>query len=129
MLKLNAGTLCALAGRLVLVALYSVISCNLKGSGAWRDKGIDDTVAIQRAIDRCAFAGGGTVHVPAGDYRHGQLALPGNVALHLEAGATLWVSARESDDGQGDQFLVFKSVPQGRSDAEEGDSVSLMASP
>lgn len=127
MLKLNTGTLCVLAGRLVLVALYSVISCNMEGPGAWRDKGIDDAAAIQRAVDQCAFAGGGTVHVPAGDYGHRRLALPGNVALHLEAGATLWVSAHENDDGQGDQFLIFKNVPQGRSGAEEGGPASLMA--
>ena len=127
MLKLNAGTLCALAGRLMLVALCSVISCDMKESGTRRDRRVADTVAIQRAVDQCAFAGGGTVYVPARDYRHGQLALPGNVALHLEAGATLLVSAREEEDGGGGQFLISTNTPQVRFGAGERGPESAVA--
>ncbi len=45
--------------------------------------------AIQQAIQACHDAGGGTVCVPPGIFTTGPLFLLGNVALHLEAGATL----------------------------------------
>lgn len=47
------------------------------------------TAAIQRAIDACNAAGGGTVIVPAGTFVTGTLWLRSNLTLHLEAGATL----------------------------------------
>jgi Ca2+-binding RTX toxin-like protein len=42
---------------------------NVKDYGAIGDSAADDTQAIQAAIDAAAAAGGGTVFVPAGDYR------------------------------------------------------------
>ncbi|MBN2712843.1 MAG: glycoside hydrolase family 28 protein, partial [Planctomycetes bacterium] len=47
------------------------------------------TGAIQKAIDDCGEAGGGTVLVPAGCYLTGPLILRSHVWLHLEPGATL----------------------------------------
>ena len=55
------------------------------------------TVAIQRAIDACAEAGGGRVVVPAGQYKTGTLVLRSHVNLHLEAGATLFGSTSLAD--------------------------------
>lgn len=55
------------------------------------------TVAIQRAIDACAEAGGGRVVVPAGQYKTGTLVLRSHVNLHLEAGATLYGSTSLAD--------------------------------
>lgn len=47
------------------------------------------TPALQRAIDTCAQAGGGTIFVPAGNYLTGTLWLRSNITLHLDAGARL----------------------------------------
>ena len=55
-----------------------------------------DTEAFQAAIDACADAGGGTVHVPPGEYEIGSIALESDVTIHVEAGATVF-AAREED--------------------------------
>jgi len=74
--------------------------------GAQADKITNDAVVIQKGIDNAAQTGGGTVYVPAGDYRCGQLQLRSNVTLHLEAGATLWVSPDKADYRRGNTFLL-----------------------
>lgn len=51
-----------------------------------------DTAALQKAIDTCAAAGGGTVRVPAGTYLTAPLMLASNLNLHLDAGATILMS-------------------------------------
>lgn len=45
--------------------------------------------AIQKAIDACTEAGGGTVYVPSGIYICGAIVLKSNVNLYLEQGAEL----------------------------------------
>lgn len=50
----------------------------------------DARPAIQRAIDACAAAGGGTVYVPPGEYTSGGLELRSGVRVELEAGATVY---------------------------------------
>lgn len=50
---------------------------------------IENTRAIQAAIDACGTAGGGTVVVPAGCFVTGSIVLRSRVELHLAAGATL----------------------------------------
>jgi polygalacturonase len=57
--------------------------------GATGDGETLDTDAIQSAIDACAESGGGTVRVPAGEYRTGTIELRDHVTLDLEAGATI----------------------------------------
>lgn len=47
------------------------------------------TDAINRAIEACSEAGGGTVHFPPGTYESGSIRLKSNITLHLEVGATL----------------------------------------
>jgi len=74
--------------------------------GAQGDRKTNDTAVIQQAIDNAAQAGGGMVYVPAGDYRCGQLQLRSNVTVHLEAGATLWVSPDKADYKRGGTFLL-----------------------
>lgn len=54
-----------------------------------------NTDAIQRAIDECAAAGGGTVQVPAGNFLTAPLVLRSNVRLNLAKGATLVASTEE----------------------------------
>ncbi len=65
---------------------------NVREFGAKGDKRHNDQPAIQSAIDACVKAGGGTVYLPSGDYLSGTIRLYSNVALKLEAGATLWAS-------------------------------------
>ncbi len=48
-----------------------------------------DTEAIQKALDACAEAGGGTVDVPPGVFRSGTLTMRSHTTLNLEPGATL----------------------------------------
>jgi hypothetical protein len=55
------------------------------------------TVAIQKAIDACAAAGGGMVLIPPGRYVSGALFLKSNIHLHISAGATLVASDRAED--------------------------------
>jgi polygalacturonase len=57
--------------------------------GAVGDGRTPSTKGLQRAIDACAAAGGGTVLVPAGCYVTGALFLRSHVHLHVAQGATL----------------------------------------
>ncbi|MHC4327662.1 MAG: glycoside hydrolase family 28 protein [Planctomycetota bacterium] len=79
--------------------------CSIAEFGAISNKAADNTKAVQNAIDACSAAGGGMVYVPAGDYGCGGLRLKSNVSLHLEAGATLWVSPKKEHYEQGNRFL------------------------
>ena len=65
---------------------------NVKDYGATGRKQDDARPALQRAIDTCGKARGGTVYVPPGEYSSGQLHLRSGVRLYLEAGATLYAS-------------------------------------
>ncbi|MHB1038604.1 MAG: glycosyl hydrolase family 28-related protein [Pirellulales bacterium] len=66
----------------------------LPAAGVWsvRDSGAAgngtqlDTQAIQKTIDACARAGGGTVHFPAGRYLSGTLFLKSRVTTDSSAG-------------------------------------------
>lgn len=57
---------------------------------------LDNTEAIQKAIDDCAANGGGTVRVPAGNYLTNPLFLKSNIRLNLEKNATLVASTEEA---------------------------------
>lgn len=65
---------------------------NIREFGATGKKEDDARPALQRAIDACGQAGGGTVYVPPGEYTSGQLHLRSGVCLYLEAGATIFAS-------------------------------------
>ena len=56
-----------------------------------------DTLAIQKAVDACADAGGGTVWLQGGTFLSGTIRLKSNVTLHVEAGATLLGSTNLAD--------------------------------
>jgi polygalacturonase len=94
----------------LLSVLLTILPCrarvwDVNALGAHGDKTTDGTTVIQKAIDNAA-QGGGTVYIPAGDYRCGQLQLRSHVTLHLEAGATLWVSPDKADYQRGNTFLL-----------------------
>ncbi len=65
--------------------------------GAIHDGKTFCTAAVQNAIDACAASGGGIVYFPPGGYLTGTLVLKSNVALDLEAGASLLGSQSLSD--------------------------------
>jgi polygalacturonase len=64
---------------------------NVTQYGAVGDGMTLTTAAVQKAIDACSAAGGGTVLVPAGTYLIGPITLASSIDLHIDAGATLLV--------------------------------------
>ena len=63
---------------------------NVKEFGATGEKSQNARLAIQKAIDACAAAGGGLVYFPPGEYSSGTIHLRSHVRLYLEAGATVY---------------------------------------
>ena len=63
---------------------FNVRDCGAKGDGKTKD-----TAALQKALDACAAAGGGTVRVPAGVYLTGSLVVGANTTLRFEPRANL----------------------------------------
>jgi len=63
---------------------------NVRDFGASGRKADGARAAIQRAVDACASAGGGTVYFPPGDYSSGTIHLRSRVRLYIEAGATIF---------------------------------------
>ncbi len=72
---------------------------DVRAYGAKGDGKALDTTAINTAIDAAAAAGGGTVLFPAGTYASHSIHLESNVALYLDAGATL-LAADPLPEGQ-----------------------------
>jgi polygalacturonase len=70
-------------------------SVNVRLFGAVGDGKNLDSPAINRAIDACVRAGGGTVFVPAGIYLSGSIHLKSNIHLYLDAGATILGAPQE----------------------------------
>jgi len=99
----------ALLLTLVLVAIQTVGAkeYNILDFGAVRNQ--LSTPAIQKAIDACNEAGGGTVVVPAGIYITGTIILKSNINLYLEQGAELRSSENMNDFvvGSGRYGMIF----------------------
>lgn len=80
---------------LVLSCILSSLSSgaeqvfDIREEGAVGDGETLSTAAIQKTIDRCAAAGGGTVYFPRGTWLSGTIELRSHVALSLEAGSRL----------------------------------------
>jgi polygalacturonase len=62
---------------------FSERVCDVTRYGAKGTRVFLDTGAFQRAIDDCARQGGGTVHVPRGEYLIAPIFLKSNIRLHL----------------------------------------------
>ncbi len=70
---------------------------NIRSYGAVGDGKTNDAQALQKTIDACSAAGGGTVLVPAGStYLAGPFNFKPHVELYVETGATILASADES---------------------------------
>src|SRR6476660_370462 len=65
------------------------IAFDVRAFGAVGDGKTVDTVAINRAIEAAAAAGGGTVYFRAGSYLCYSIHLKSKVALYLDQGATI----------------------------------------
>ena len=89
---LTLGALCVAAWRTALAQTATPpdrISYNVRAFGAVGDGKNLDSPAINRAIDACAQAGGGTVFFPAGIYASWSIHLKSNIALYLDQSATI----------------------------------------
>ncbi|GEM_PF-65647 len=70
---------------------------NVRDYGASGKKADSAKEAIQKAVDACAAAGGGTVYLPPGEYTSGTIHLRSHVRFHIEAGATVYSSKERSE--------------------------------
>jgi len=70
---------------------------NVRHYGAKADASTNDAPAINRAIEACTDAGGGTVFIPTGIYACGSIQLKSNVTLALDKGAVLKALAGQMD--------------------------------
>lgn len=62
---------------------------NIADYGAVGDGETLNTVSIQKAIDACASAGGGSVIIPSGKFKSGTILLKSNVEIHFEHNSVL----------------------------------------
>lgn len=95
-LLLSASAGSAFAQSPVAVRVYDVRAFGAKGDGKTLD-----TAAINKAIERAASAGGGTVHFPAGTYLSFSIRLKSNIALYLDQGSTILAADPAEHKGQG----------------------------
>jgi polygalacturonase len=98
---MRQSVVCRMAAGLVLTLCPAVIveaqqppvsgarTYNVRDYGAVGDGKTLDSPAINRAIEACARAGGGTVCLPAGTYLSGSIHLKNNIHLYLDAGAVI----------------------------------------
>jgi polygalacturonase len=70
---------------------------NVRRFGAVGDGKTIDTAAIQKALDECGHAGGGTVLIPRGTYLSKPLTLRTKTTLFLEKGAMLKATDERAD--------------------------------
>lgn len=70
---------------------------NVRGFGATGNGKTLDTQAIQKALDACGAADGGTVLFPAGTYLSQPLTLRSKTTMRLEAGAMLLATTNQRD--------------------------------
>ena len=104
MLRIDATTICGLAGRLLLVALCHAAGWNGRNQGARGDRQTNATPAVQARIDSRAPSERKATSVPPGGCRCGQLRLCSDATLHWYAGGALLIGPDEADYGPGRCF-------------------------
>src|SRR5262245_47710116 len=89
---------------------------NVREQGAVGDGTALDTEAIQKALNECGKAGGGTVLFPAGTYLCKPLVVRTNTTIRLEKDATIKATddpadyARTDKPGEFNHFLTGKDL-------------------
>ena len=101
------------------------MNCNILDYGA-KQSDLLQTDAIQKAIDDCFLAGGGTVTIPKGFYRTGGVRLRSNVTLYLKSGAVLEGSSEPEDYSA---YLEDKIEPISKEEIERFADVSRSSNP
>ena len=80
----------------ILISTFSIAQTyNIKDFGAKKGDKCNNTLAIQKAIDKCNQNGGGTVVFPAGTWLSGTIFLKNNVSVFLSNGA-IWQGINDS---------------------------------
>ncbi len=85
------------AATLAGVCLADAKDYNVRDFGAKGDGITFDTEAIQKALDTCSKAGGGTVRFPAGSYYSKPIRVRTKTIVQLDEGATLLASTNHAD--------------------------------
>lgn len=65
------------------------------------------TSAFRDAVGACHRSGGGVVYVPPGEYTVGTVQLLDHVTLHIEGGATLFLSQDRNDFTRGKWAMIY----------------------
>jgi polygalacturonase len=86
---------------------------NVTTAGVAGDGTTLNTARIQKAIDDCSAAGGGTISFPPGRYLTGTIQLKSEVTLRLEKDATLLGSTDAADYRNLDPFIDGNGHPLG----------------
>ncbi|MBD3321760.1 MAG: glycoside hydrolase family 28 protein [Chitinivibrionales bacterium] len=83
------------------------VSYSIDRFGAVNDGVTKNTPAIQRALDACADAGGGTVEIPAGTWRTGAFFLKSHTRLFLHPGSIVLGTGDKADyvNPENERFL------------------------
>ncbi|HEV2328105.1 MAG TPA: glycoside hydrolase family 28 protein [Verrucomicrobiae bacterium] len=91
-MKTFAAAIIALLVSSAPASVYNVLDYGAKPDGATLD-----TAAIQKALDDCGDADGGTVEFPAGVYLSQPIVLRAKTTFKLDSGATLLAATNQSD--------------------------------
>lgn len=101
---------------------------DVKKFGALGNGKTVDTIAIQAAIDRCHYAGGGQVLLRRGDYLSGTLYLKSNVSLYIDRSARLLASpfiADYGDDTHYNRYVNETDMDRCFIYAEDAENISI----
>ncbi|MDO5566775.1 MAG: glycosyl hydrolase family 28 protein [Planctomycetia bacterium] len=88
----DANTTSVQSAQAAANGMYMVKDFGAKGDGVTKD-----TAAIQKAVDACTAAGGGTVCLTPGTYLSGSIYLKNNVDFYLQQGAMILGSPDGND--------------------------------